>query len=340
MAKATAFITGLTGQDGTYLTEQILARGDNVVGLVSPAEEPNNETGKSRYNNAECYVGDITDSVRLNQIIQEVQPDEVYHLAAMSHVGRSFREPVETCNVTALGTVRLLEAVRHHAPQARFCNASTAAIFASAEEPLNEESPRRPSSPYGAAKLLGHTMVETYRSGHGIFACNAILFNHESPRRGPTFVTRKITQGIARLVRHGGEPLKLGNVDARRDWGWAPDYTAAMQLMLQQPNPGDFVIATGETHSVREFATSAAAAAGMELEWKGTGLETVAWDRVRGREIITIDPQFYRPLDAVVPVGDPSRAHRVLGWKPTQSFDELVRRMVLADLSLIDKITH
>jgi GDPmannose 4,6-dehydratase len=332
----TALITGITGQDGGYLAEQLLARGLRVCGLVISQAEL--EEFCQRFpGEVQLDIGDMTNAACLADWVTRTRPNEVYHLAALSHVGRSFELPVETCDVTGLGTVRLLEAVRQKMPSARFCNASSAAIFGASFDPLSESSDRRPSSPYGVAKLMAHTMVETYRAAHGLFACNAILFNHESPRRGPSFVTRKITQGIARLARDAEvEPLRLGNVDAKRDWGWAPDYTTGMQLMLQQDKPRDYVLATGQTRSVREFASLAASAAGMTLEWEGEGVDMIARDRDSRRIIITIDPQFYRPEDQAVPVGNPSRALRELDWAPTVSFEQMVAKMVQVDLEALD----
>lgn len=336
MAERRTLITGATGQDGHYLAEQALARGDRVY--ASTANEDDAAALEGVFGEQlEVLAADVSSQSQVDALLRSCEPHEVYHLAALSHVGRSFSEPVETCEVTGLGTVRLLEALRQHFPQVRICHASSAAIFGPSHESLSESADRRPRSPYGAAKLLAHTMVETYRVAHGMFACNAILFNHESPRRGAGFVTRKITQGIARLARDElAEPLRMGNVDARRDWGWAPDYTQAMQLMLEQEKPADYVLATGQTHSVREFATLAGEAANMKLAWEGEGLDVIARDRISGRVIITIDPQFYRPEDGAVPVGDPARAKRVLDWRPRVGFESLVRRMVEADLAQLD----
>ncbi len=317
-----AFITGITGQDGSYLAEFLLAKGYEVHGLVrtesaSSADRVQHLRDRPRFT---LHFGDMTDSLSLFRIINNVQPDEVYNLAAQSHVGRSFDAPDHTANVTGMGTMRLLEAIAQTGTRPRYYQASSSEMFGKAcESPQSEATPFYPRSPYGAAKAFAHWMTVNYRESHGLHASNGILFNHESPRRGETFVTRKITRAVARIKAGLQDTLALGNLDARRDWGFAPEYVEAMWLMLQQDAPGDYVIATGETHSVREFASAAFDHVG--LDW---------------REHVVVDPSYYRPTEVDLLVGNAAKARRVLGWEPRTRFIDLVRLMVDADMDALE----
>ncbi|MBH25149.1 MAG: GDP-mannose 4,6-dehydratase [Myxococcales bacterium] len=322
-----ALITGITGQDGSFLAELLLARGYEVWGLIRKASLFNTQRIDHLYQDPHAKdvrlhlrYGDVTDGASLLRLVQEARPDEVYHLAAQSHVQASFQLPELTAEVTGLGTVRLLEALRQAglAQQARFYQASTSELFGdAATSPQDEETPIRPCSPYGAAKAYAFHIVRTYREAYGMFAVNGILFNHESERRGETFVTRKITRAVGRIACGLQERLYLGNLDAERDWGFAGDYVEAMALMLQAPEPVDLVIATGQRRSVREFAA---------LAFERVGLD---WE-----EHVEIDPRYLRPAEVNTLVGDASRARELLGWRPRLEFEALVARMVDADLAL------
>lgn len=317
-----ALITGITGQDGSYLAEFLLAKGYEVHGLVRRSSTFNTRRIDHLYvdpHEAEArfflHYGDLSDSGQLSHMIYNIQPDEVYHLAAQSHVRVSFDMPEYTGDITGLGVTRLLEAIRRSGIETRFYQASSSELFGSSPPPQNEETAMRPQSPYAAAKLYAYWMVRNYRDAYGLYAVNGILFNHESPRRGETFVTRKITRALARIKLGLQDKLYLGNLEARRDWGYAPDYVEAMWLMLQQDKADDFVLATGETHSVREYLEAAFTYA--DLDW---------------RQYVEIDPRYFRPTEVDVLLGDATKAHRVLGWQPKVSFGELVRLMVDADL--------
>jgi GDPmannose 4,6-dehydratase len=317
-----AFITGITGQDGSYLAELLLSKGYEVHGLIRRSSTFNTSRIDHIYvdphqKGAQLFLhyGDLSDNEMISNVIYNICPDEVYHLGAQSHVRVSFDTPEYTGNVTGIGTARLLEAIRRCATGIRFYQASSSEMFGSAPPPQSEETPFQPRSPYACAKLYGYWMTRNYREGYNIFASNGILFNHESPRRGETFVTRKITRGIARILAGKDRYLYLGNLDARRDWGYAPEYVECMWKILQQDSPGDFVIGTGETHSVKEFLESACSYAGLTVE-----------DHVR------IDSRYFRPTEVEVLIADPSRAETVLGWKPRLRFQELVKIMVDADL--------
>src|ERR687886_2117849 len=321
-----ALITGVTGQDGSYLAELLLEKGYEVHGLIRRASTFNTSRVDHLYTDPHerggrffLHYGDLTDGSRLVTLLQHVLPDEVYHLGAQSHVRVSFDEPEHTGDTTGTGTTRLLEAIRMIGLQCRFYQASSSEMFGAAPPPQNEATPFHPRSPYGAAKVFGYWATVNYREAYGLFAVNGILFNHESSRRGETFVSRKITRAVARIIAGLQSKLYLGNLDARRDWGWAPDYTRAMYLMLQQPKPDDFVIATGESHTVREF---------LELAFQRVGLD---W-----QEFVDIDPRYYRPSEVDHLRGDASKAERVLGWKPTVTFSELVGLMVDADVQLLE----
>lgn len=317
-----ALITGITGQDGSYLAELLLAKGYEVHGLIRRASTFNTTRLEHLYQDPHdpeaqlfLHYGDLSDSSQLTNLIYNVQPDEIYHLAAQSHVRVSFDTPEYTGDVTGLGTTRLLEAIRLSRIQTRFYQASSSELFGASPPPQNEETLMRPQSPYAAAKLYAYWMVRNYREAYGIFAVNGILFNHESPRRGETFVTRKISRAVARIKLGLQQKLFLGNLEARRDWGFAPEYTEAMWLMLQQETPEDFVIATGEAHSVREYVEEAFAY--VDLDW---------------RQYVEIDPRYFRPTEVDFLLGDASKARCKLGWEPKVTFRELCQLMVEADL--------
>ena len=342
MAK-TALITGVTGQDGAYLAELLLEKGYEVHGIKRRASSFNTDRIDHLYQDPHeervrlrLHYGDLTDATNLIRVVQQVQPDEIYNLAAQSHVAVSFETPEYTANADALGTLRLLEAIRilGLAQRTRFYQASTSEMFGKVQEtPQRETTPFYPRSPYGAAKVYGHWITVNYREAYGMYACSGILFNHESPIRGETFVTRKITRALARIHMGLEECLYLGNLDSLRDWGHARDYVRAQWLMLQQPQPEDYVIATGEQHSVREFVTRAGKELGMNIEWRGRGLEEQGLD-ASGRIIVRVDPRYHRPTEVDTLLGDPSKARTRLGWKPEHSFQQLIAEMVAEDLQL------
>ena len=337
-----ALITGVTGQDGAYLAEFLLGKGYEVHGLKRRASLFNTARIDHLYQDRHekdvrffLHHGDMTDSSSLIRIIQQVQPDEIYNLAAQSHVAVSFEEPEYTANSDALGVLRLLEAIRILGleKKTRFYQASTSELYGLVQEiPQKETTPFYPRSPYAVAKLYGYWIVVNYREAYGIYACNGILFNHESPIRGETFVTRKITRALARIHLGLQDCLWLGNLDARRDWGHARDYVEMQWLMLQQEKPEDFVIATGEQHSVREFVEAAAAELGMTLRWTGSGVDERGYDE-NGRCIVAVDPRYFRPTEVETLLGDASKAREKLGWQPRTRFAELVSEMVREDLS-------
>ena len=343
MAK-NALITGITGQDGAYLAELLLEKGYEVHGIKRRASSFNTDRIDHLYQDPHdrgvrlhLHYGDLTDATTLIRIVQQVQPDEIYNLAAQSHVAVSFETPEYTANSDALGTLRILEAIRilGHEKKTRFYQASTSEMFGKVQEiPQRETTPFYPRSPYGAAKVYGHWITVNYREAYGLFACSGILFNHESPMRGETFVTRKITRGLARIHLELEKCLYLGNLDSLRDWGHARDYVRAQWLILQQPEPEDFVIATGEQHSVREFVARAGAELGMTVEWRGTGLEEEGVDTKGGRTIVKIDPRYFRPTEVDTLLGDATKARTKLGWKPEISFAQLVEEMVAEDLDI------
>ena len=316
----TALVTGITGQDGSYLAEQLLERGYEVVGLVRRSSSPNTHRIDAILPRVTVRWGDLLDSDSLNDAVSATRPDEIYHLAAQSDVGLSFKQPVLTTEVNALGTVRLLQAVRRHAPDARMYVASTSEMFGNAATtPQSESTPFAPRSPYGAAKVYAHHMAVHYRQAYGMFIACGIGFNHESPRRGERFVTQKVARQVARIARGEANELSLGNMAARRDWGFAPDYTDAMWRMLQVDEPDDYVVCTGETHTVREFCEAAFARVGLNAD-----------------DHVVVDERFYRPAEVDLLVGDSSRAADRLGWQPTMSFTKLVETMVDADLALLE----
>jgi GDPmannose 4,6-dehydratase len=340
----TALITGTTGQDGAYLAELLLSKGYQVHGLKRRASSFNTDRIDHLYQDPHeeevrftLHYGDLTDSTNLIRIIQEVQPDEIYNLAAQSHVAVSFETPEYTANADALGTLRILEAIRilKLEGKTRFYQASTSELFGRVvETPQSETTPFYPRSPYAAAKLYSYWITVNYREAYGMYCCNGILFNHESPIRGETFVTRKITRGLARIKLGLQDTLYLGNLDAKRDWGHARDYVLAQWLMLQQDEPDDYVIATGTQHSVRDFVNTAAAQLGMTIIWQGSGVDEVGCDAVTGAPIIAVDPRYFRPTEVQSLLGDPTKAREKLGWEPKTSFQELVDEMVAEDLML------
>ncbi len=342
-----ALITGVTGQDGAYLAELLLEKGYEVHGIKRRASSFNTERIDHLYQDPHergvrlhLHYGDLTDASNLIRIVQQVQPEEIYNLAAQSHVAVSFETPEYTANSDALGTLRLLEAIRilGMAERTRFYQASTSEMFGKVQEvPQRETTPFYPLSPYGAAKVYAYWITVNYREAYGLFACNGILFNHESPIRGETFVTRKITRGLARVRAGLDECVFLGNLDALRDWGHARDFVRAQWLMLQQSEAQDFVIATGEQHSVREFAERTALALGMRLEWQGRGLDEHGVDAKSGRTVIRIDPRYFRPTEVDTLLGDASKARERLGWRPEVDFQTLVDEMVAEDLSLAER---
>ena len=341
-----ALITGVTGQDGAYLAAFLLGKGYEVHGIKRRSSLFNTARIDHIYEDPHLpsphfflHYGDMTDSTSLIHIVQKVQPDEIYNLAAQSHVQVSFEEPEYTANSDALGVLRLLEAIRILGleKKTKFYQASTSELYGLVQEtPQRETTPFYPRSPYGVAKLYGYWIVVNYREAYGIYACNGILFNHESPMRGETFVTRKITRGLARIKVGLQSELYLGNLDARRDWGHARDYIEMQWLMLQQEKPQDFVIATGQQHSVRDFVQGCAKLLDMDLTWSGSGAEERAVDS-SGKVIVAVDPRYFRPTEVESLLGDASKAQRELGWTPRTSFDELVQEMVEADLKAAER---
>ncbi len=337
-----ALITGITGQDGAYLSEYLLKKGYEVHGVKRRSSMFNTARIDHLYQdrheaapNFFLHYGDLTDSTNLIRIIQEVQPDEIYNLAAQSHVQVSFETPEYTANSDALGTLRLLEAIRilRLQEKTRFYQASTSELYGLVQErPQREKTPFYPRSPYGVAKLYAYWITVNYREAYGMYACNGILFNHESPIRGETFVTRKITRAVARIKLGLQKNLWLGNIDSQRDWGYAGDYVRAMWRMLQQDQPDDFVIATGEVHSVREFIECAFNEVGMHVQWKGQGVNEQGINANTGEVLIAVDPKYFRPTEVEFLQGDATKAQEKLGWKPRTSFNELVTMMVQEDL--------
>ena len=332
-----AFVTGITGQDGSYLAEFLLEKGYEVHAILRRSSVFTSHRIEHIFTHPrlKTYHGDLTDSSNLRTLLVKVRPDEVYNLGAQSHVGVSFEVPEYTADVDAMGTLRLLEAVRDTSGHARFYQASTSELFGGLPEtaPQSETTPFHPRSPYGVAKLYAHWMTVNYREAYGMFACNGILFNHESPRRGETFVTKKVTKAVARIHQGRQDVLKLGNLDARRDWGYARDYVECMWLMLQQATPEDFVIATGETHTVRRLVEMAFQAVGREIEWSGEGAGERGIERGTGRVLVQVDPRYFRPAEVDLLLGDPSKAMSKLGWKPRTTLEELIEMMVKYDLA-------
>jgi GDPmannose 4,6-dehydratase len=338
----TALITGITGQDGAYLAEFLLAKGYKVHGIKRRASSFNTDRIDHLYQDPhekdvrlKLHYGDLTDSTNLIRIIQEVQPDEIYNLAAQSHVAVSFETPEYTANSDAVGTLRVLEAIRILGLEnkSRFYQASTSEMFGKVQEiPQRETTPFYPRSPYGAAKVYAYWITVNYREAYGLYACNGILFNHESPLRGETFVSRKITRALTRIKVGLQDSLHLGNLDSRRDWGHARDYVRAQWLMLQQDTPEDFVIATGSQYSVRDFVATAGSLLDMNIVWRGEGVDEVGVDTTSGRTLIHVDPRYFRPTEVETLLGDPTKAREKLGWTAEISFPELVAEMIESDL--------
>jgi GDPmannose 4,6-dehydratase len=343
-----ALITGITGQDGSYLAEFLLEKGYEVHGIIRRASTFNtgriNHLHKDQHQNDVhffLHYGDISDSSNISRLIEKIQPDEIYHLAAQSHVRVSFDLPEYTADTTGLGTVRILDAIKNSGLKTKFYQASSSEMFgkvAPEDLPITENTVFHPRSPYGCAKVYGFWITKNYRESYGLFAVNGILFNHESPRRGETFVTRKISQALVRIKLGRQEKLFLGNLDAKRDWGYAPDFVEGMYLMLQQDKPDDYILATGETHSVREFVEEAGKILGFDLAWEGEGLDEKAIDKNTGKTIIEIDPKYFRPAEVDILLGDYSKAKKDLGWEPKTKFKELVQKMIEADLAEEDKL--
>lgn len=335
-----ALITGITGQDGSYLTELLLGKGYEVHGIIrrhsTPCTDRIDHLLEDRQYKDRLFLhyGDLTDTSCLSNIINTYKPDEVYNLAAQSHVGISFEVPEYTADVTGVGTLRILEAIHQSGLNCKYYQASTSELFGGLPEtaPQSEATPFYPKSPYGAAKLYSYWITVNYRESYNLFACNGILFNHESPRRGDNFVTRKITIAVANIMAGKQEKLSLGNMDAKRDWGFAGDYVEGMWRILQQDKPGDYVLATNETHTVREFVELAFAEVGVTVEWKGTGVEKKGYDKATGKLLVDVNPEFFRPAEVEFLWGDASRAERELGWKREVSFPQLVQMMVDEDM--------
>jgi GDPmannose 4,6-dehydratase len=348
----TALITGITGQDGSYLAELLLSKGYQVYGLIRRASTFNTQRIDHIYVDPHepdvrlyLHYGDLSDSGQLTNIIYNIHPGEVYHLAAQSHVRVSFDMPEYTGDITAIGTTRILEAIRRSGIKAKFYQASSSEMFGASSPPQSEDTPFQPRSPYAAAKVYAYWMAVNYREGYGIFACNGILFNHESPRRGETFVTRKITRAVANILAGNQKKLYLGNLNAKRDWGFAPEYVEMMHLMLQQDDPQDYVVGTEVSHSVREFVERAFVYTGVELEWKGKGADEKGlvkstkedWGGLLkpGQVLVEVDPRYFRPTEVEFLQADITKARKILGWEPRTTFDELVKIMVDYDMQLV-----
>ncbi|MDA9427397.1 MULTISPECIES: GDP-mannose 4,6-dehydratase [Bradyrhizobium] len=342
MSGRVALITGVTGQDGAYLAEHLVSLGYVVHGIKRRSSSFNTARVDHLYRDPHVgevpflmHYGDMTDSTNLIRLVQQIKPTEIYNLAAQSHVGVSFESPEYTANADAIGVLRLLEAIRILGMEkdTRFYQASTSELYGLVQEiPQRETTPFYPRSPYGVAKLYGYWITVNYREAYGMFASNGILFNHESPIRGETFVTRKITRAVARIEVGIEDTLYLGNLEAKRDWGHAKDYVEGMHLIMQADKPGDFVLATGETRSVREMVELSFREVGREIEWRGKGVDEIGVDRSSGKTVVRIDPTYFRPTEVDILVGDASKANRVLGWKPKRTFGQLVHEMVASDL--------
>ena len=330
----TALITGITGQDGSYLAELLLDKGYEVHGIVRRASMVNTRRIYHIHDDITLHYGDLTDSTNMIRVIQQVQPDEIYNLGAQSHVKVSFDVPEYTADVDGIGTLRVLEAVRvlGLTKKTKIYQASTSELYGLVQEiPQRETTPFYPRSPYGCAKIYGYWITKNYRESYGMYACTGILFNHESPRRGATFVTRKITIGLGKILKGETDKLVMGNIDAKRDWGHARDYVHGMWLMLQQDSPKDYVLATNKYHTVRSFIEKAFALKGFDIEWKGEGVNEIGFDRNTGKELIFIDEKYFRPAEVDELLGDPAKAEKDLGWAPTCTFDQLVKEMVESD---------
>jgi GDPmannose 4,6-dehydratase len=337
--KKIALISGITGQDGSYLTELLLDKGYEVHGIIRRSSSFNTFRIDQIYNNPDylnsrffLHYGDLTDSSNLNRLVEKIQPTEIYNLGAQSHVQVSFEVPEYTAEVDGIGTLRFLDAIKETGVNTRFYQASTSELYGKVHEiPQTEKTPFYPRSPYAAAKLYSYWIVVNYREGYNVFASNGILFNHESERRGKTFVTRKITVAAAKIILGQQDKLSLGNIDAKRDWGYAPEYVEGMWRILQADKPDDFVLATNETHSIREFIEEAFMNLGEEIIWKGKGVDETGMIKSSGKEVIRIDPRYFRPTEVDLLVGNPAKAMEMLGWKPKTTFRELVKIMIESD---------
>ncbi len=340
-----ALITGITGQDGSYLLEILLDKGYEVHGIIRRSSSFNTGRIDHLYNNADVYgkrmflhYGDVTDTSNLNRLLEKIAPEEIYNLAAQSHVKVSFEIPEYTAEVDAVGTLRFLDAIRETGVRTKFYQASTSELYGKVQEiPQTEKTPFYPRSPYGVAKLYGYWIIVNYREAYGLYACNGILFNHESPRRGETFVTRKITLAAARIKLGLQKYLSLGNLHAKRDWGYAPEFCEGMWRILQQERPEDYILATGETHTVQEFVEEAFSTLDIQLDWKGKGENEQGIDRKTGNVLVTVDPKYYRPTEVDLLIGSPEKAKSQLGWIPKVTFKELARIMALADFDKVKK---
>ncbi|WP_024615539.1 GDP-mannose 4,6-dehydratase [Clostridium sp. Ade.TY] len=342
--KKVALITGITGQDGSYLTELLLEKGYEVHGIIRRHSSISTSRIDHLFENPEVgnkklflHYGDLTDSSNLNRLIEKIRPNEIYNLAAQSHVAVSFEVPEYTAEVTGVGTLRLLDAIREAGLNCKFYQASTSELFGGLPDtaPQSEKTPLYPKSPYGCAKLYSYWITVNYRESYNLFACNGILFNHESPRRGETFVTRKITMAVANIMAGKQEKLSLGNMDAKRDWGFAGDYVEGMWRILQQEEPQDYVLATNETHTVREFVELAFAEVGIEIEWQGTGVDEKGIDKATGKVLVDVNPRYFRPAEVELLWGDCTKAEKELGWKRKVDFKGLVKMMVDEDMKEI-----
>ena len=330
-----AFITGITGQDGSFLTELLLEKGYEVHGIIRRASVFNTERIDHLMGHSQLTLhhGDLSDSANLNKLLGNIKPDEIYNLGAMSHVAVSFEVPEYTAQVDAVGTLRILDAMLNHCPSARFYQASTSELYGKVQEiPQSETTPFYPRSPYGVAKLYGFWITKNFREAYDLYACNGILFNHESERRGKTFVTRKITKILSEIALDQAGVLKLGNLDAKRDWGYAKDYVEGMWLIMQQEHPEDFVLATGKMYTVREFVEKAAFHVGFDIVWEGENENEKGYDRHSGKLIVEVDPKYYRPAEVDLLIGDATKAKEKLGWEPKVQLDELVEIMMKNDI--------
>jgi len=338
-----ALITGITGQDGSYLAELLLERGYKVYGIQRRSSYPNTNRidhllDNPKYPNFVTVYGDLADSANITRILNEIRPDEIYNIGAQSHVGISFEVPEYTANITGLGALRILEAIRSLKLPAKYYQASSSEMFGKVlTTPQNEKTPFNPQSPYGISKVFAYNITKTYRNSYGIFASNGILFNHESPRRGINFVTRKITMGLSRVKLGIQDKLKLGNLNAQRDWGYSKDYVEGIWKILQHNKPDDFVLATGQTHSVREFVEEVAKHLDMNIKWSGKGLNEKGVDQKTGKIIIEVDPVYFRPTEVEFLQGDASKARKILDWKPKITFKKLAKLMAEADFELVKK---
>ncbi len=340
-----ALITGITGQDGSYLAELLIEKGYEVHGIIRRSSSFNTARIDHLYNNREIsgsrfflHYGDVTDTSNLNRLLEQIEPDEIYNLAAQSHVKVSFEVPDYTAQVDALGTLRFLDAIRETGVKTKLYQASTSELFGKVQTiPQNEKTPFYPRSPYGVAKLYGYWIIVNYREAYNIFACNGILFNHESPRRGETFVTRKITLAASRIALGKQENIALGNLNSKRDWGFAPEYVEGMWRVLQHNSAEDFVLATGETHTIREFAETSFNEVGIEIQWQGSGENEIGVDKRSGVTRIVIDPKYYRPTEVDLLIGDASKAKSILGWEAKTKCVELAKLMTKSDFELVKR---